>query len=90
MDNDKADKKESIDFGSECDLHHFHPKETVYIVKEFIKQAHSNKLKKIRIVHGKGKSVKKQIILNILEDHPDVEAYRNDGYNWGATIVYLK
>lgn len=79
-----------IDFGYECDLHFFEPRETAGVVLEFIRQAREKQLRKIRLVHGKGVSAKKREIYEILKSHPDVAEFRDDGPNWGATIITLK
>lgn len=79
-----------IDFGYECDLHFFDPRETDDVVREFIRQAVAKGLKKIRLVHGKGVSAKKRRVYELLQNHPDVAEFRNDGPNWGATIITLK
>ncbi len=79
-----------IDFGYECDLHFFEPRETDNVVREFIRQAMAKGLKKIRLVHGKGISAKKRRVYELLQGHPDVAEFRNDGANWGATIITLK
>lgn len=79
-----------IDFGEECDLHHFHPGDREMVVKEFIRQASEKGLRRIRIVHGKGKSVAKEQILGLLGNDPRVEGFGDDGPNWGATVVILK
>jgi DNA-nicking Smr family endonuclease len=76
--------------GSEIDLHHFHPKDTALIVNGFIQYAVQKGLKEIRIIHGKGRSVKKREVLKLLKDHPLVEDYRDSPGNWGATLVCLK
>ena len=91
-DEHEIDSEESdiIDFGYECDLHHFHPRATKNVVNEFIKQAVEKNLSPIRLVHGKGKSVKKEHIHKILTEHQDVLNFKDDGYNWGATIISLK
>lgn len=78
-----------IDFGNECDLHHFHPKDTKAVILAFISQARVKGLDRLRLVHGKGKSVKKRIALSILENHPDVSDFVDEGSNWGATIIFL-
>lgn len=88
--DDKNDEPEQIELGSELDLHHFHPKDTKAVINEFIRQASENRLPRIRVVHGKGKSVKKQLIYKILKTHPDVLSFRDDGYNWGATVIELR
>ena len=78
-----------IDFGYECDLHFFEPRETAAVVREFLRQAAEKGLVTVRLVHGKGKSAKKREAYDILAAHPDVVSFRNDGANWGATIITL-
>jgi len=89
--NDHMDTERTveIDFGYECDLHHFHPADTATVVNEFIRQARSKGLEKIRLVHGKGRSVKKKHVYSILDNNPGVHSYRDEGANWGATIIFL-
>ena len=80
----------SVDFGYECDLHFFEPRETGAVIDEFIRQARANGMRKIRLVHGKGRSAKKRESIEILARHPDVLAYADDGANWGATIITVR
>ena len=87
---DSAYDYSEIDFGYECDLHFFEPRETAAVVEEFIRQAAAKGLKKIRLVHGKGTSAKKREVYEILERHRLVVGFCNDGPNWGATIITLK
>ena len=91
MDSENSTHEEnSIDFGYECDLHFFHPKDTKDVILEFIEQAKNKRLQKIRLVHGKGKSVKKKMAYKILAEHPAVESFHDDSHNWGATIIVIK
>ncbi len=78
-----------IDFGVECDLHFFGPGETAAVIHEFIRQAVKKGIPRLRLVHGKGKSAKKREACEILESHPDVAGFRDDGPNWGATIITI-
>ncbi len=79
-----------IKFGEEVDLHHFHPRDTKLVVMEFLEQAVEEGLSPLRIVHGKGKSQKKMVVHKILTTDNRVESFKDDGANWGATIVFLK
>lgn len=75
------------------DLHQFAPKDTKEVVLEYIQACLEKKIYSIRIVHGKGKGVKREIVLSILENHPNVASFRHDGGSggsWGATVVDLK
>ena len=80
----------TIDFGSEVDLHHFHPRDTEIVVTEFLRQAVEKGYEKVRIVHGKGRSQKKKHVYKILENHPLVAGFGDEGANWGATLVSLE
>jgi DNA-nicking Smr family endonuclease len=79
-----------IDFGYECDLHFFEPRETAAVIGEFLRQAVEHGRVTVRLVHGKGKSAKKREAHDLLSRHPDVLSFRNDGANWGATLVTLR
>lgn len=79
-----------IDLEDEIDLHHFHPKDVKDVLNEFIDIALSKGKKEIRIVHGKGQSVLKTIILKELAANKKIKSFKDDGSNWGATIAVLK
>ncbi len=80
---------DEIDFGKECDLHHFHPRDTRLVVEAFLRQSAERGYRRVRLVHGKGRSAKKEHVYRILKEHPRVIRYYNDGPNWGATIIEL-
>jgi DNA-nicking Smr family endonuclease len=79
-----------IELEDELDLHHFHPKDAKTLIHEFIDIAYSKEKKEIRIVHGKGASVLKSIVINELKKNNKIMYFRDDGSNWGATIAVLK
>ena len=75
------------------DLHHFSAGDTKEVVEEYIRAALEKKIYAIRIVHGKGKGVKRRIVESLLNRHPDVERFYQEsgsGGSWGATVVDLK
>lgn len=76
--------------GDEIDLHHFHPADTKKVVEHYLDKSVEKKFSKVRIIHGKGKSVKKKEIYKILEEHPRVISFSDDSWNWGATVIHLK
>ena len=90
IENESNEIPDEIQFGNELDLHHFHPKDTKIIIEEFIKHAIDKKLKEIRIIHGKGRSVKKREVYKYLENHKNVMIFKDDGANWGSTVISLK
>ena len=75
------------------DLHQFAAGETKEVVEEYIRAALEKNIYAIRIVHGKGKGVKRRIVESLLKEHPKVERFYQEsggGGSWGATVVNLK
>jgi DNA-nicking Smr family endonuclease len=75
------------------DLHQFAPEDTKEVVEEYIHACLEKKIYSIRIVHGKGKGVKREIVLSLLAQHPSVLRFHHEGGSggsWGATVVDLK
>jgi DNA-nicking Smr family endonuclease len=71
------------------DLHTFQPKEVASVVEEYLYQAAQKKFRLVRIVHGRGIGVQREIVHSILRRHPGVEAFHDTG-DHGATIVTLR
>ncbi len=77
----------------ELDLHTFHPSDVHSVVDEYIRVCHENGFTKVRIIHGKGKSVQKYTVHKVLKKNPLVDHFHDaPPYigGWGATIVILK
>jgi len=75
------------------DLHQFAPEDTRAVVEEYIRACLEKKIYSLRIIHGKGKGVKRRIVDSVLEQHPNVIQYKHEGGaggSWGATVVDLK
>ena len=74
------------------DLHVFSPKDIAGVVEEYIEQCVRAGISEVRIIHGRGKGVQRQIIRSILEKHPRVLSFKDapaEAGGWGATIVVL-
>ncbi|KAA3635010.1 MAG: DNA mismatch repair protein MutS [Calditrichaeota bacterium] len=89
-----CDNNEPIEYPIDgtLDLHFFQPKETKDVVLEYIKVCLEKEIFQIRIVHGKGKGVKREIVHALLHNHPNVKSYKHEGGSggsWGATVVDL-
>lgn len=84
-----SDDAVEIPFTDTIDLHHFHPADTEILVNSFLDNAVEKKYPTVRIIHGKGKSVKKRDVYKILKSHQKVISFRDDSENWGATLVDL-
>jgi len=89
----KSSKPVRIPITDEIDLHTFQPKEIPSVVKEYITECIRLRIFRIRIIHGKGRSVQKKIVQSILENHTMVVEYYDaapESGGWGATIAHLK
>ena len=75
------------------DLHPFQPKEIPSVVEEYLEQCKTAGFREVRLIHGKGVGVQRNIIRALLEKHPNVESFHDaplEAGSWGATIVVLK
>jgi len=75
------------------DLHQFQPSEVKAVVETYVEECRKRGIFAIRIVHGKGIGVQREIVRSILSKHPHVASFRHEegsGGGWGATVVDLK
>jgi dsDNA-specific endonuclease/ATPase MutS2 len=71
------------------DLHSFLPGEVAGLVEEYLHQALLTGYHEVRIIHGRGIGVQRQIVHSILQRHPAVVRFR-DSPDYGSTMVVLK
>ncbi len=71
------------------DLHTFQPKEVHIVVEEYLYQVAQRGLREVRIIHGKGVGVQREIVHSILRKHPDVKEF-HDLPDRGSTVVTLR
>ena len=87
------DEPISIPITSEFDLHTFAPRDVKAAVEAYLEAASAIGLKALRIVHGKGIGVQREIVRSVLSSSILVAEFRNapeDAGGWGATLVDLK
>ncbi|MBI5266634.1 MAG: Smr/MutS family protein [candidate division Zixibacteria bacterium] len=75
------------------DLHQFQPTEVAAVVEAYIEECLARGIMAVRIVHGKGIGVQREIVRSILSKHPHVASFRHEegsGGDWGATVVDLQ
>ncbi len=75
------------------DLHTFSPKEVKSAVEAYLEAAHEKGFREVRIIHGRGIGVQREIVRSVLSRHPLVESFqdaRPEAGGWGATWVVLK
>ena len=71
------------------DLHTFQPREVAVVVEEYLYQAVQRGFREVRIIHGRGIGVQREIVQSILRKHPSVVSFQ-DQPDRGATSVLLK
>jgi len=75
------------------DFHTFSPKEIRSLLEEYLSECQKKGFKEVRIIHGKGKGVQRNIVQSFLEKSPLVESFKEappEAGSWGATIAILK
>lgn len=81
-----------IEITDTLDLHAFAPRDVKSVVEAYLEEARKKNFRTVRIVHGKGIGVQREIVRNVLAETEFVNSFKNaDEYSgsWGATIVYL-
>jgi dsDNA-specific endonuclease/ATPase MutS2 len=72
------------------DLHTIPPREVKAVVEEYLREAHRKGFRVVRIIHGKGVGVQREIVRSILARTSFVEDWTDappDAGGLGATIV---
>jgi dsDNA-specific endonuclease/ATPase MutS2 len=75
------------------DLHTVPPRDVAPIVEEYLEEARRLGFKALRIVHGRGIGVQREIVRSLLAKTPFVESFSDapmEAGGWGATIVTLR
>ena len=75
------------------DLHTIPPRDVKAVVEEYLRLAHEKGFRCVRIIHGKGIGVQRDMVRSILARTPFVSDWTDappDAGGLGATIVTLK
>ncbi len=75
------------------DLHTVAPTEVEAVVVAYLEEAHRLGLKALRIIHGRGIGVQREIVRAVLARTPFVASYGDappEAGGWGATVVKLR
>ena len=103
MDEDEDDREEEAPEGgggepvrvpieSVLDLHSFLPQEVESVVEEYLAQAHQAGFEEVRIIHGRGIGVQREIVRAVLARTSFVVSFSDappEGGGWGATSARL-
>ena len=74
------------------DLHTVPPRDVKEVVEEYLAEAHRLGFKALRVIHGKGIGVQREMVRSVLSRTEFVAGYRDapdEAGGWGATIVTL-
>src|SRR5215467_12694495 len=75
------------------DLHTIPPREVKAVTEEYLREARAKGFRAVRIIHGKGIGVQREIVRRVLEETSFVEDWTDappSAGGLGATIVNLK
>lgn len=93
MDGDPFSEPVEIDITDSIDLHAFRPKDVPAVLREYLNAARSKGFKLVRIVHGKGIGVQREVTRKVLAETDFVKSFKSgDEFSggWGATIAQFK
>ena len=82
----------TIEITDVIDLHTIQPKDVKRVVEEYLEQAHQAGFRSVRIIHGKGIGVQREIVRTVLARTSFVETWTDappEAGGLGATIVRL-
>jgi len=74
------------------DLHTISPREVKAVLREYLYQAHLKRFPVVRIIHGRGVGVQREIVRSILSSTPFVKSWTDappEAGGMGATIARL-
>jgi dsDNA-specific endonuclease/ATPase MutS2 len=82
---------ERMDIDGTLDLHMFQPAETKDLVIDYIDECLARGILELRIIHGKGIGVQREIVRSVLKGHPRVLDFNHptDPGHWGVTVARL-
>jgi dsDNA-specific endonuclease/ATPase MutS2 len=72
------------------DLHSFPPNEIKSLVTEYLQDAYAAGFPEVRIIHGKGIGVQREIVRSVAAKNPHVQSVSQapeEAGSWGATII---
>jgi DNA-nicking Smr family endonuclease len=91
--NDPFPEPVEIEITDSLDLHSFSPRDIRAVVEAYLAEAHKKGFGIVRIVHGKGVGIQREIVRKVLSETDFVESFKNApefSGSWGATIVRLQ
>jgi DNA-nicking Smr family endonuclease len=75
------------------DLHTVPPRDAEAIVEAYLEEAHARGFRYVRIIHGRGIGVQREMVRRVLARMPYVEAFGDapsEAGGWGATVITFR
>ena len=91
-DSVRPDDPVAMPIDGTLDLHMFSPREIKELVSDYLDLCREKGILSVRIIHGKGIGVQREMVHKILRRHCAVVSFGHpgDGGSWGATVVELR
>jgi dsDNA-specific endonuclease/ATPase MutS2 len=93
MTTDPLDEPVLIPVGDVFDLHSVTPRDIEPVVEEYLSEAYRLGFRALRIIHGRGIGVQREVVRKVLGRTPFVESFADapaEAGGWGATVVTLR
>ncbi len=75
------------------DLHSVPPHDVKGVVEAYLEEAHRLGFRYVRIIHGRGIGVQREIVRSVLSRTPFIESFADaapEAGGWGATVATLR
>jgi dsDNA-specific endonuclease/ATPase MutS2 len=82
-----------LEITDSIDLHAFRPKDVKSVLVAYLDEARAKGFRFVRIIHGKGIGIQREIVRSVLADTDFVKDFKSgDEFSggWGATIAEFK
>jgi DNA-nicking Smr family endonuclease len=82
-----------VETGDVLDLHAFAPRDAKAALEAWLEEAHARGFRHVRVIHGRGIGVQREMVRKVLARTPFVEFFSDapaEAGGWGATVVTLR
>ena len=90
--DDPFDEPVEMEITDTLDLHAFSPKDVKAVTAAYLEEARKKKFRIVRLIHGKGVGVQREIVRKVLGETRFVKGFKSGAEfsgGWGATIAEL-
>jgi DNA-nicking Smr family endonuclease len=87
------DEPVALPIEDSLDLHTFAPRDVASVVEEYLTEAAARGFRDVRLIHGRGIGVQREIVRAVLSRSPLVASFADappERGGWGATVVTLR